>query len=45
MVRVESEDKERRDFGLGYFNPKSLIAVRLLETTGEANRVHSLWNG
>ncbi len=38
LVRVESEDKERRDFGLGYFNPKSLIAVRLLETTGDANR-------
>jgi 23S rRNA (cytosine1962-C5)-methyltransferase len=42
LVRVESEDKERRDFGLGYFNPKSLIAVRLLETTGDANRAFFL---
>ena len=30
LVRVEGDDG--RDFGVGYFNPKSLIAVRLFET-------------
>ncbi len=30
LVRLEGDDG--RDFGIGYFNPKSLIAVRLFET-------------
>ncbi|HTQ12593.1 MAG TPA: class I SAM-dependent rRNA methyltransferase [Rhizomicrobium sp.] len=34
LVRVLAGDKDGRDFGLGYFNPKSLIAIRLFETGG-----------
>ncbi|HEY1632616.1 MAG TPA: class I SAM-dependent rRNA methyltransferase [Rhizomicrobium sp.] len=34
LVSVTSDDKEKKDFGLGYFNPKSLIAVRLFGAYG-----------
>ncbi len=32
LVRVEADDG-KREFGVGYFNPKSLIAVRLFEAS------------
>jgi len=34
LVGLTSDDKEKKDFGLGYFNPKSLIAVRLFAAYG-----------
>ncbi len=36
LVRVEADDG-KREFGLGYFNPKSLIAVRLFEAPAAMN--------
>ncbi|MGH6872693.1 MAG: class I SAM-dependent rRNA methyltransferase [Rhizomicrobium sp.] len=42
LVRVAScdkpNDKDARDFGFGYFNPKSLIAIRLFGTDGGIDR-------
>jgi 23S rRNA (cytosine1962-C5)-methyltransferase len=38
LVRVESDDKDKKEFGLGYFNPKSLIAVRLFAMHGAADQ-------
>jgi len=33
LIRLEGDDG--KDFGLGYFNPKSLIAIRLFEAPGD----------